>query len=278
MIIDTHVHIAITPVFYMPQEMVLESMDKYKIDYSLVSNGEAEEFDGDLNLIPKERQKDQVTLLKNTLEFARKNADRIGVLVWVKPYGEVVTEELVNLISENTDIILGLKVHPFCSKTAMDDPKMEPYIELARKFHFPIVVHTGGCEEAEPIHVWNVAKKYPDVNFVMVHMGLGSDNQEAIRLLATLPNLYGDTTWVPLESTIQAVKEVGSHKILFGSDNPIDGVDTYYRDPHGNSSLYQSYFHELENRIGTEAYEDIMFRNALKMFPGIPLHDVASEV
>ena len=273
MIIDTHVHIAITEVFYMPQEMLLESIDKYKIDYCLVSNGEAEEFDSNLNLIPKEKQKDQVTLLKNTLEFARQNAERIGVLAWIKPYGEVVTEELVNLIADNTDIIFGLKVHPFCSKTAMDDPKMEPYIELARKFQFPIVVHTGGCEEAEPIHVWNVAKKYPDVNFVMVHMGLGSDNQEAIRLLSSLPNLYGDTTWVPLESTIQAVQEAGSHKIVFGSDNPIDGVDTYHNNPRGDINVYQSYFNELEDRIGTEAYENVMFRNAMRLFPGMPIQE-----
>ena len=271
MIIDTHVHIGNTTEFHMPPEMVLESMEKYKIDYSLVSNGEAVEFDADLNPLPEEMQINQVTLLKETLKFARQNPDKIGILVWIKPYGELVTQELVDLIEANRDIIFGLKVHQFYSKTAMDDEKMEPYIELARKFQFPIVAHTGGCEEAEPIHMWNAAKKHPDVNFVMVHMGLGSDNQEAIRLLGTLPNLYGDTTWVPMESTIQAVKEAGSEKILFGSDNPIDGVDTYHNNPRGEISMYQSYFYELEDKIGTEAYENIMFRNALRLFPGLPL-------
>ena len=271
MIIDTHVHIGTTSRFYMPQEMVLESMEKYNIDYSLVSNIEAEEFDENLKLLPMELQKNQVDLLKTTLEFARRNSERIGVLVWIKPYTEVVTNEFVKLIEDNLDIIFGLKMHPFASKTAMDDQKMEPYIEVARKFRFPIVAHTGGCEEAEPIHMWNAAQKHPDVNFVMVHMGLGSDNQEAIRLLGTLPNLYGDTTWVPLESTIQAIREAGSHKIIFGSDNPIDGVDTYHNNPKGDICVYQSYFHELEERIGTEAYENIMFRNALRLFPGIPI-------
>lgn len=272
MIIDTHVHIGNLKTFYMPQEMLLESIDKYKIDYCLVSNADAQEFDGNLQVLPEELQTNQVTLLKTTLEFARQNASRMGVLVWVKPYGEVVTEELIHLIEENRDIIFGIKVHPFCSKTAMDDPKMEPYIELARRFQFPIVAHTGGCEEADPIHMWNAAKKHSDVNFVMAHMGLGSDNQEAIRLLASLPNLYGDTAWVPIESTMQAIKEAGSHKMLFGSDNPIDGVDTYHNNPSGEISVYQSYFYDLEERIGTEAYEELMFRNALRLFPGIPVH------
>ena len=269
MIIDAHVHIGTFGAFDMPQEMLLESMNRYNIAYSLVSNVEAQEFDGDLQLIPVHMQKDQVSILKNTIAFAREHSNRLGVLVWVKPYGELVTEELVHLIEENRDIIFGIKVHPFCSKTAMDDPKMEPYIELARRFQFPIVAHTGGCEEAEPIHMWNAAKKHPDVNFIMAHMGLGSDNQEAIRLLGTLPNLYGDTAWVPMESTIQAMKEAGNHKMMFGSDNPIDGVDTYHHNPKGEINVYQAYFQELEGIIGTEAYEDLMFRNAMRLFPGI---------
>lgn len=271
MIIDTHVHVGSVPQFHMPLEMVLESMEKYKIDYSLISNVEGVEFDEAGNPLPKAMQVNQVVLLKETLKLARKYPDKLGILVWIKPYGEVVTEELIRVIEENRDIIFGLKVHPFYSKTAMDDPKLEPYIELAERFAFPIVAHTGGCEEAEPIHVWNAAKKHPNVNFVMVHMGLGTDNREAIRLLKTLPNLYGDTTWVPMESTIEAVKTAGSGKMLFGSDNPIDGLDTYHNNPKGDICIYQSYFHELEGIIGRGAYEDLMFRNALRLFPGIPL-------
>ncbi|MDD6770851.1 amidohydrolase family protein, partial [Inconstantimicrobium porci] len=135
-----------------------------------------------------------------------------------------------------------------------------------QEYNLPIVCHTGGCEEAGVIHVYNAAKKHPEVNFVMVHMGLGTDNQEAIELLGKLPNLYGDTTWVPIESTVQAVKLYGSEKIFFGSDNPIDGVDTYHNNPKGEKSVYQKYFNELEELIGKENYDNIMFKNAQKVF------------
>ena len=97
-------------------------------------------------------------------------------------------------------------------------------------------------------------------------MGLGTDNKEAIELLGKLPNLYGDTTWVPIESTVQAVKLYGSKKIFFGSDNPIDGVDTYQNNPKGEPSVYQRYFNELEELIGKENYDNIMFKNAQKVF------------
>ena len=194
----------------MPEEMVIESMDKYGIDYALVSNIDSTELDFDQKEIPRELQINQVDSLERSIRFARAYPDRIGVLAWMKPYGETVTQELVDMLEKNRDIIYGLKFHPYHSKTAMDDPKVAPYLELARKFHFPVSAHTGGCEEAEPVHVRNAAEKYPDIDFIMVHMGLGSDNREAIRLLGTLPNLYGDTAWVPVESTVLAVETVGS--------------------------------------------------------------------
>ena len=37
--------------------------------------------------------------------------------------------------------------------------------ELAEKYHLPIVSHTGGCEEARSIHLYNAAKMHPDIDF-----------------------------------------------------------------------------------------------------------------
>ena len=100
----------------------------------------------------------------------------------------------------------------------------------------------------------------------MVHMDLGSDNSQAIELLGKLPNLYGDTTWVPVESTLKAINKWGSEKILFGSDNPIDGKDTYLNDKFGNRSLYQQYFNEFKTMVSKQAYDNIMYKNAERLF------------
>ena len=266
MIIDTHVHIGNMLKFQMPEEMILESMEKYNIDYSLVSNIDSSEVDFQQKEIPKEQQISQIVSLERTLRFARKYPEKIGVLAWVKPYGEEITKEFIQMLEENRDIIYGLKVHQFHSKTSLDEPKMVPYLKLAEKFQFPVVAHTAGDEKSLPIHVWNAAKANPNINFVMVHMGLETDHEEAIELLGTLPNLYGDTTWVSLESTIKAVKHAGIEKIVFGSDNPIDGVDTYHNNPKGDISIYQAYFKELESSLGKDGYEQIMYKNAARLF------------
>lgn len=266
MIIDTHVHISDHFTFYMTEEMILEAMEKYGIDYALVSNGDAVEVDHEQNPIPKQAHISQEDNLKRVLAFAREHEDKIGVAVWVKPLTETVTPELEALIKENKDIIYALKLHPFHSKISPMDEKVKPYLELAKKYKLPVVSHTGGCEEAAPVHVYEAAKAYPEIPFVMVHMGLGSDNKEALELLEKADNLYGDTTWVPIQTTIEAIKRYGSKKMLFGSDMPIDGVDTYACNPKGERSVYQDYFHVLPEKISEDEYKDLMYRNAVEVF------------
>ena len=100
----------------------------------------------------------------------------------------------------------------------------------------------------------------------MVHMDLGTDNREALDLLGKLPNLYGDTTWVPVKTTVEAIKRYGSKKMLFGTDNPIDGKDTLMYNKTGDRSLYQEYFNELKNMITKDEYDDLMYKNAQRLF------------
>lgn len=269
MIIDTHVHTGLfeseEKVVDMSEEIVLKSMELYHIDYAIVSNA-ATEYDEKGNPLPAEKLISQEDSFLRSIAFARANKGRIGIMPWIQPAIATADERLEELIKDNLDIVHGIKVHPYYSKLAFDDPKMEPYIKLAQKYHLPVLSHTADTDETLAIRVYNMAKKYPDVNFVMAHMGLCTDNQEAIELLGKLPNLYGDTTWVPMEHTVQIVERYGSKKLFFGSDNPIDGVHTYGHNLKGEPSMYQQYFNELEGIIGTEAYEDIMYRNAMRVF------------
>lgn len=265
-IIDSHMHISTMLGFYMPEKMVLEAMDKYHIDYALISNCNAAEYGHDGRLLPKIFQKSQAACFKRAIKFARENEGRIGVLPWIKPTVETADEVLEQLIAANLDIVKGIKMHAYHSHMATDDDRMVPYVELAEKYDLPMMIHTGGSEEASPQRVYNMAKRYPKVLFIMAHMGLGSDNQEAIALMGEAENLIADTAWVPMESTIEIIRRYGSKRILFGTDSPIDGVDTYRYNKAGEPSLYVQYLNDLEPIIGTEAYADLMYRNAMRIF------------
>lgn len=266
MIIDTHAHIGRMLNFNMTEKQLLYSVEKYNIDFSLISNIECAEFDHKGRKIPKILQKSQNKVLDKTLKTAKTNPDKFGVLIWLKIADELPDECMINTIKENRELIYGFKLHPFHSRTAPDDKRLEPIYELAREFKLPVVSHTGGCEEADSIHLYNAAKAHPETDFVMVHMDLGTDNKQALDLLGKLPNLYGDTTWVPVKTTVEAIKRFGSEKMLFGSDNPIDGKDTFLHNKTGDRSLYQEYFNELKDMISAKQYEDLMYKNAQKIF------------
>lgn len=266
MLIDTHVHIGKVLDFEMSEEDVIGSMDRYGIDFSLVSDVNAVEFDHIGRPIPKAWQTSQNEVFERTLRFARRYPDRIGVMPWMKLYAETPDDEFIRLLEENRHLVYGIKLHPFHSRVAPDDPRAEAVYDIARRYRLPVVSHTGGCEEARSIHLYNAAIAHPDISFVMVHMDLGTDNSEAIELLGKADNLYGDTTWVPLKSTLKAIERWGSGKLLFGSDNPIDGPDTYLHNKTGDRSLYQEYFNEFRAMISPEDYDNIMYRNAVRLF------------
>ena len=267
MIIDSHVHIGGSNVgFNMTKDMVSCMIDKYDIRFALISNADAAEMDHEQRLLPVSCQTTQEEALEDLLKYVKQQPNRMGACVWVKPTLQGVTSKLETLIKENRSLIYAIKLHPFHSNVSPIDPKVIPYLKLAQKYELPVVSHTGGCEAADAYHLYEAAKRFPTIPFVMVHMGLGTDNKKALELLGRLENLYGDTTWVPMTTTIEAVERYGSKKILFGSDAPIDGIDTYLCNKEGERSIYQDYFHILPQIISKTAYEDLMYKNACSLF------------
>lgn len=267
MIIDAHVHIGGGPVeFDMPENFVLESMEKYNIDVCLVSNADSGEYGHELELIPQERQIDQKQSLARIIQFAKENEGRIYAGFWCKPHHEKMDEEIGKMIAENRKYLVFLKVHPYHSNLAFDDEKMIPYLDLAVKYNLPVVVHTGNSYNDSPERVLNMAKKYPKLKFILAHMGLGTDNSLAIDLMAEANNLYADTAWVPVSTTVEVIKRYGSKRVMFGTDSPIDGVDTYYCNKEGEPSLYRQYFGELKDMLSKEDYENLMWKTAKEVF------------
>ena len=268
MIIDTHVHIGGKPFQLggpfpeMTEEMTWTALTRYNIDRCLISNADSSEVDHEQKLFPLERQVSQIDSLDRMLKFARAHSDRMKVGVWVKPLTEKLTPQFEKMIKDNLDIIRAIKLHPYHSNTRPTDKKTLPYIELAKELNLSVVSHTGGCDAAEPKYMAELTGMFPSVNMVMVHLGLGSDNTEAIELLTKHDNLFGDTTWVQMSSTIRAVRMGLSDKIMFGSDTPIDGSDTYLHNKTDDRSIYQDYFYELPKFITQDEYEKIMWKNA----------------
>lgn len=266
MIIDAHTHIGCVLTFKMTEEMLLTSMEKYHIDFSLFSNVECTEFDFDHVLLPPQQQKTQEDVYRRSIDFARQHKSKVGVLPWCKPYSQGLTEEFEQLIENNLDVTFGIKFHPYHSTMRFDAPQIQDYIKVAQRLHLPVLTHTGMGAYDNCKAVLKMAEKYPDVSFVMAHMGLGTDNALAIELVSKQPNLYGDTAWVQPENVVKCIEKCGSKKLMFGSDNTIDGADTYDNNGRGEPSIYRRYFTWLKEQLTPDQYDDLMYKNAARIY------------
>jgi predicted TIM-barrel fold metal-dependent hydrolase len=109
----------------------------------------------------------------------------------------------------------GIKVHRH------DGPITREVCESARAFSLPVLYDLVG--EVSVVEL--LAEEYPDVSFIIPHLGSFSDDWRAqlalIDHLVRHPNIYADTSGVRRFDLLdQAVRRAGPSKILFGSDGP----------------------------------------------------------
>jgi uncharacterized protein len=113
--------------------------------------------------------------------------------------------------------------HGFCGiKVHRHDARITREIcEVARMFSVPVLYDVMG--EVSVVEL--LAREYPDVDFIIPHLGSFADDwraqQALIDHLVRHPNVYTDTSGVRRFDLLQeAVARAGARKVLFGSDGP----------------------------------------------------------
>jgi uncharacterized protein len=109
----------------------------------------------------------------------------------------------------------GIKVHRHDARITRE------ICDVARAFSLPVLYDVVG----EVAVVELLATEYPDVPFIIPHLGSFADDWRAqlalIDHLVRHPNVYTDTSGVRRFDLLeQAVRRAGPRKILFGSDGP----------------------------------------------------------
>jgi predicted TIM-barrel fold metal-dependent hydrolase len=122
--------------------------------------------------------------------------------------------EMVKVAVEQYGFV-GIKVHRYDARLSRE------ICDVARAFSIPVLYDPIG----EVSIVELIATEYPDVAFIIPHMGSFSDDWRAqhglIDYLVRHPNIYADTSGVRrFELLEQAVQRAGARKMLFGSDGP----------------------------------------------------------
>lgn len=110
---------------------------------------------------------------------------------------------------------LGIKVH------RLDAPATREVCQVAGEFNLPVLYDVAG-------QVWRanlLAQEYPQVNFILPHLGSFGDqwqaHEQTIDLLVRFPNVFADTSGVRrFDYLVEAIRRAGPEKLIFGSDGP----------------------------------------------------------
>jgi predicted TIM-barrel fold metal-dependent hydrolase len=110
---------------------------------------------------------------------------------------------------------VGIKVHRHDARITRE------VCEAARRFRIPVLYDVMG--EVSTVEL--LAGEYPDVRFIIPHLGSFADDWKAQQaLLSPLerhPNVYTDTSGVRrIDLLVEAVRRAGARKVLFGTDGP----------------------------------------------------------
>ncbi len=208
---------------------------------------------------------------------------QIGVVAGVSYYGYRASDlaDLRALLQEGR--VRGLKLYPGYEAFYVHDPRMRVVYELAGEYGVPVMIHTGDTFDprgkvkyAHPLEVDEVAVDFPEVTFVICHLG-NPWLTDAMEVIYKNENVVGDISGFTLrhfeerfeQYMLQAVRQVlifagEPSSILFGTDWPICDIGGYLR------------FVRNLGLSGEDA-EQVMWRNTARVF-GLETADFACRL
>jgi predicted TIM-barrel fold metal-dependent hydrolase len=133
----------------------------------------------------------------------------------------------------------GVKLHPTLHGYHLSDEALVgPVLEAVREAGMVVICHGASDLYNAPPEFALVAGRFPETAFLMAHSGTFWSHEQAVELARQTPNLYLETSRVPVHEISYSVAELGPEKVIWGTDSPF--VD------------YAFEFHKME-RVAVDA-------------------------
>lgn len=208
MIIDAHVRLGRGREVGLTAEQLLASMDELGIDKALLS--------------PDERAIAYDNRAGN--EFVARAAEASGgrLLPYAvaNPWRTDVIDELARARDGGA---VALALDPTLQGFDVLDGLADPLIAYAGEHGWPVYIRTGTPPTALPLPVASLARRTPEIAFIMGKSGATDFWIDAVPALSYAPNLYADTAYAPWDTVLTgfaAAPEVGAHRVVFSTDAP----------------------------------------------------------
>ena len=159
---------------------------------------------------------------------AQRFPDRLLPFGWANPrLGQGATCDTIKRCFEEYGF-LGIKFNGAQDDYVIDDAAISlPCIEVAARYGKPLAFHIGAdsYENTHPYRLGCIAKLFPGVEFLMVHMGgvaKPSLARAAIEVAQQNPNITLIASEISSRDILQAIERLGADRVCFGSDTPFE--------------------------------------------------------
>lgn len=151
-------------------------------------------------------------------EVVRKYPDRFIGFGCVSPwFGKTSVPEVSRIKSLG---LKGIKMEPFIQGFMLSDRITDAILEACRDAGLPVLVSTGTPISSMPFQLRELALRFPEVNFIMGHMGFSDFWYDVSFAAEGLDNMYLELSYQMPSVIIEAIDRCGREKVLFGSDWP----------------------------------------------------------
>ena len=206
MLHDAHVHVGQFRNLYSSPEEVFAFLDAFGVSRMAVSSIGTCEGDPEIPI----REVGRIVEL---------GKERITPVLWINPEW-VESDALPRLL--NCGIAWKcIKVHGYFSRWEDCPELLQSVVDLARKMNVPFLFHTGGRPESDAGSYLPIAKKNPDVTFILAH---SRPVDQAIHVMENCPNVMADTAFTPEEDVAEMISHGLARRILWGTDYPLQNV------------------------------------------------------
>jgi len=192
------------------------------------------------------------------LGLQRAHPDHIRGYVCVNPnYGAHARAEIVRCLDAG---MIGIKL---AASRRADDPLLDPIAALALQRRVPILQHIWqhrrrdwpGQEASDATELCTLARRHPDVAFILAHIGGGGDWLHSLHAVTDVPNVYVDLSGSGVDGGMleACIASVGVNRLLWGTDITMDT---------GWAKLRY-----LETLLSTNDMALVRWKNAARIFP-----------
>lgn len=262
-IIDCHGHIGSFKGYDLDTKTLLSNIERHGVKMVLVSN-----IDG-ANLPGTTKNFDEVQANTLASEIIRAHPKILRGLIWTRPNDgkpeqvELFLKETFQP-GETTRVFVGLKLHPMMNQFPADDPVVDGYLALCERYGVPAVFHSDKPgTHADPQKIYSAARRHPKVPVILYHSTFFGPHDAALDVVKSSrakndADLYLETAQVSTGYVIEAVKAVGSDRVLFGTDATYFGKEHYGK--------YEAMVQTLREKLSPQEFGNVMAHNAERLF------------